>query len=59
MSVPTEKELSKIRQASGDDEGYHSEFDTALEVKLKELDPEWMEAMSKEYGESGMSRWCA
>lgn len=61
MSLPMEEELAQLRDyaARHDDETYHSLFDKLIESRLAELDPEWMEAMLKEYHESGMSRWCA
>lgn len=62
MSKPTKKELHQLNQHQsgwGDDEQFHSEFDNLLEDKLRRLDPEWMEKMSKIYRESGMGRWYA
>jgi hypothetical protein len=61
MSIPTKDELALLakEEDDSDDEGFHAEYDTALEVKLHELDPEWMEAMEQYYQSSGLSRWYA
>ena len=61
MSKPSDKELQELRavQVKHDDEAYHSMFDFMLELRLNSLDPEWMAAMTKEYADSRMSRWCA
>lgn len=59
MSVPTPAQLVFLRTAIGEDETYHSRFDTLLEARLMELDPEWMLAMQAEYKASQMSRWYA
>ena len=58
---PTESQFKRLsnKKRSGDDEGYHSVFDDLLEERLRELDPEWIEEMLKEYDKSEMSRWCA
>lgn len=45
--------LSKIR----DDAQYHSDFDSLVEKRLMELDPEFMLMMNDLYNESGCSRW--
>ena len=59
MSEPTPTELKALKDCGGDDERYHSTFDTLLEAKLMALDPEWMTAMTKLYEASGNCRWCA
>ena len=54
------KELRKTAKIKfNDDEDYHIVFDKLLEERLKELDPEWIKALLKEYQESGMDRWYA
>ena len=42
-----------------DDEIYHWVFDSLLEKRLEELDPEYMLALWKAYSDSWMARWCA
>jgi len=59
MSKPTAEQIADLEKCLGDAEAYHSTFDSILEDKLKELDPEWMAAMDKLYADSHMSRWCA
>ena len=66
MSEPVEERLRVLRaharvdkKYGADDEAYHIEFDRLLEERLDQLDPEWMEAMRKEYDSSGAGRWCA
>jgi hypothetical protein len=61
MSIPTEKELEKLKEAelNGDSELFHCEFDDAVEKKLMEFDPEWMKWMNDYYNKSHMSRWYA
>lgn len=56
---PSEENLQRLRKQVPDDEGYHGVFDDLIEARLMELDPEWMNAMKKEYEASGMSRWYA
>lgn len=54
------KEARKqLKKHIGDSECYHSVFDDILEERLKELDPDFMEEMEKEYDKSGCARWCA
>ena len=61
MSLPTKKDLERLNQAAKvrDDEAFHSIFDDLIEEKLRILDKEWMNFMSKFYDDSDMSRWCA
>lgn len=61
LMKPTPEQLQRLRedQDLGDSEGYHSTFDKLIEERLMELDPEWMDAMAKEYADSRMSRWYA
>ena len=64
MSEPTENELAPLRKLLRgeyviDDEGFHVEFDEALESKLDALDPEWMRSMREFYVSSGARRWYA
>lgn len=49
----------ELKKVQGDDESYHSVFDTQLEERLSELDPEFMARMTDLYNRSKMSRWCA
>ena len=58
-ALPTEEELRELKEATGDSESFHGEFDDCLELKLMALDPEWMTAMQQFYKDSGMERWCA
>lgn len=56
----TIKEAERLLKAKlGDSEGYHVAFDSILEAKLAELDPEFMKALDKLYDDSGESRWYA
>ncbi len=59
MSKPTKREKEALREVEDDSERYHSTFDSLLQYKLKQLDPEWMKAMKKIYDKSGRARWCA
>jgi len=58
VAKPTEEQLSRLRECK-DSEIYHAEFDTILEEKLMELDPEWMKAMQEVYDKSEICRWYA
>ena len=59
MSKPTQREIEELVKYKDDDETYHMVFDKLLEDKLKELDPEWIEAMLKLYQETNLARWYA
>ena len=59
MSQPSKREIDALKEIQGDDERYHGTFDDLLEARLRELDPEWIEAMLKIYRDSKMARWCA
>ena len=53
-------ELDKIKEdIDEDDEGYHALYDSLLEARLEELDPDFMRKMEELYDESGMGRWYA
>ena len=57
MSKVSMEIIETLKKYEDDDESYHGEFDTFLEEKLMELDPEWMKEMKDLYRESGCSRW--
>lgn len=48
-----------LQNVRDDDESYHGVFDSIIEERLAELDPEFMKEMKRLYAESGMSRWYA
>ncbi len=64
MSKPTDKELARLQAIAKDNspygpdaEEYHIIYDKLLEVKLRQLDREWIRAMRKEYKDSDLGRW--
>ena len=59
MSKPTSKMKNMLKDLENDAEAYHSNYDALLEMKLYELDREWMTGMREIYNKSGCSRWCA
>ena len=59
MTLTIEEAKKRLNNYQGDDECFHSQFDTILEEKLMEYDPEFMKELAKFYDESGMERWCA
>lgn len=59
--LPTTDELKPLQEAveDSDDEAFHAEFDRAMENRLMQLDPEWMNALNKVADDSHMNFWYA
>jgi hypothetical protein len=54
-----ERIAKRMKPNMTDSEDFHFRFDQELELRLMELDPEFMLAMSEYYTTSGYSRWYA
>jgi len=57
MDIKEAKE--KLSKAHGDDDAYHALFDKIIEMRLEELDKEFMDEMKKIYDESNCCRFYA
>jgi hypothetical protein len=59
MSKPSKEIIDRLKNEEEDPEGYHGTFDSLMEDKLMELDPEWMDAMKKIAEDSEVPFWYA